>query len=391
MTHRSSDNEFIRLELQEREAKGRLRELQSADPIPGTAKVIKSGRTLLNFCSNDYLGLSTHPFLLERSIDFSRRFGTGSGASRLVSGTYSIHEELEEKLANVFKREAALLFNSGFQANTGILPAVVNRNSLILIDKKCHNSLLQGAILSRATVQRYRHNDYEHLKELLEDSNKKTYNRICIITETIFSMDGDRNDLEQLTHLKKEFNSLLYSDDAHALGVIGERGLGLNVAYPAIDLSIGTFGKSFGAFGAFAACSQQMKSLLINTSPGFIYTTALPPGVIGAIDAALELIPTLNDLREKLYTQISYLKSELIALGFDLGESNAQIIPVLVGEEKRALELSRFLETQGCWATAIRPPTVEQGKSILRLTLTAHHSRSNIDQLLSAFKQWKNR
>ena len=350
-----------------------------------------NNRKLINFCSNDYLGLSTHPEVIERSVSYTQKYGAGSGASRLVSGTLTIHEQLEEKLADSFGVEAVLLFNSGFQANISLLPALADRNSLILADRKSHNSLLQGALLSNAELKRFWHNDYDHLEDLLRKSNKKDYNRIWIVSETVFSMDGDQSDIDKLIQLANQYGALLYSDDAHALGVLGPKGLGLNYQKEGITLGLGTFGKAFGSFGAFIGCSKTMKEYLINFCSGFIYTTALPPGVIGAVDAALGLIPRMETERTTLLENVQYLKASLSNLGYNPGASESQIIPVVIGSEKETVDLSNYLETKGFWASAIRPPTVEKGASRIRLTLTAKHTRSQIDDLISAFTEWKNR
>jgi 8-amino-7-oxononanoate synthase len=202
-------------------------------------------------------------------------------------------------------------------------------------------------------------------------------------------MDGDRSDLDALIRLTKKYNALLFSDDAHALGVYGEKGLGFNFGKEDIHISLGTFGKAFGAFGAFVACSKKMKDFLINFCPGFIYTTALPPAVIGALDAALELIPTMDNQRKHIYENIELFKNGIQEIEFETGDSNSQIIPVIIGDEKETLDLSQQLEKQGILATAIRPPTVSTGASRIRVTITAKHQQENINQLLRAFKNWK--
>ena len=388
----SSDKlSFVTSALQERRVSDRLRSLRSFEPNLESASVLLDGREFINFCSNDYLGLSTHHDVILRSTNYLNKYGAGSGASRLVSGTLSIHEQLEEKLAQTFGYESALLLNSGFQANISVLPAVADRNSLILIDKKAHNSLIQGSILSRATLKRFNHNDTKHLEKLLEESATKGYNRTWIVSETVFSMDGDRSNLNELIHLSKKYNSLLYIDDAHALGVLGEKGKGLNYGHTEIDLGIGTFGKAFGSFGAFVGCSKEMKEYLINFCSGFVYSTSLPPSVIGALDAAVDLIPKMEDERALLFDNLRRVKEQLQELGYDTGNSASQIIPVIIGSEEETLELAKFLEKWGIWASAIRPPTVEAGTSRIRITITLKHSQEDINQLLEAFAAWKNK
>ncbi|MEQ8525519.1 8-amino-7-oxononanoate synthase [Gracilimonas sp.] len=389
MSKNSDKLDFISEALAQRKAEHRFRELVRVEPEPQGASIKKEGKSILNFCSNDYLGLATHPKVIKKSLEYARRYGAGSTASRLVSGNFTIHEELESRLALVFDVEAALVFNTGFQANATILSTLADRNSLILADNKVHNSLLQGAILSRSDLQRYDHNDYLHLEKLLEKAQKKSYNRIWIVSETVFSMDGDQSDVKRLIDLAEKYDALLFSDDAHALGVLGEKGLGLNYGKKGIHVSLGTFGKAFGAFGAFVACSQQLKDYLINFCPGFIYTTALPPAVIGALEASLELIPTMDAERKHIYELTQYFKKEIQQSGFETGDSNSQIIPVIVGDEKETISVSHQLENNGILATAIRPPTVSPGFSRIRITITAKHQKEDLDKLLRAFGKRK--
>jgi len=382
---------FISDALAQRKEMHRFRSLRVVEPILGSSKVNVDGIELINFCSNDYLGLTTHPEVIKRSSDYVKKYGAGSGASRMVSGSLSIHRECENKIARIFGVESALILNSGFQANCSILPALADRNSLILADKKCHNSLIQGALLSRATFKRYDHNDYDHLELLLKEAIPKTYNRIWVVSETVFSMDGDLCDVSGMSALSEKYNTHFYSDDAHALGVLGEKGLGLNYGKDGIDISLGTFGKAFGSFGAFIGCSSDMKDYLINFCPGFIYSTALPPSIIGALDAALDLIPKLDDKRKTLLENIVFLKSELNKMGFDTGNSNSQIIPIIIGSEEDTLELSNYLEDHGILASAIRPPTVEHNASRIRITVTTKHSRLDIDHLLNTLASWQSK
>ena len=389
MSSESHKLDFITEALIQRKQEHRFRRLSGIVPESEGAIINKEGKQLVNFCSNDYLGLATHPKVVEQSKEYASRYGAGSTASRLVSGNFEIHEQLESKLAATFGVEAALLFNTGFQANATVLASLADRNSLILADKNVHNSLLQGAILSRATLQRYNHNDSSDLERLLRKARLQSYNRIWIVSETVFSMDGDVSELDSLISLAEKYDALLFSDDAHALGVKGEKGLGLNYGKEGIHISLGTFGKAFGSFGAFVGCSKSMKEYLINFCPGIIYTTALPPAVIGALDASTDLIPAMEKERRAIRDNISYLKTELGEIGFETGDSNSQIIPVITGDEQQTLELSGSLEKAGILATAIRPPTVPSGASRIRVTITAKHKRQDIDHLIRAIKDWK--
>lgn len=389
MSEKKDKHSFINDALEKRKQEHQFRTLKPVEN-KGDAHIIKNDDAeYINFSSNDYLGLSHHPELIKRSNEYSSKYGVGSGASRLVTGTLSIHSELEKKLAKLFNAEEAILFNSGFQANTSILPALADRNSLILADKKTHNSLIQGALLSRATFKRFEHNNYDDLEELIKNTDRARYNRIWIVSETVFSMDGDRNDIDRLIEISEKYNALLYSDDAHAVGVLGEKGLGLNYGKEGIDISLGTFGKAFGSFGAFALCSKEMKDYLINFAGGFIYSTSLPPNVIGAIDAALDLIPEMDQERIQLMNNVEYVRAEIQKLGFGTAASDSQIIPVIIGDEQETIELSNLLKENGLWVSSIRPPTVEKDASRLRITLSVKHTKEHLDKLLKELTDWK--
>jgi len=383
----SRSYDFINEALAARAKNDRLRSLVCIGKQQG-AEVVVDGQKLINFCSNDYLGLSSHPKVVERAGRFVHLYGAGSTASRLISGNFDFHEQLETKLARAFNAEAVLLFNTGFQANMSVLGALADRHSLIIADRKCHNSLIQGALLSRAEFKRFDHNDYTHLEKQLQSALQEKYNRIWIVSETLFSMDGDRSKVDRLIQLAEEYNALLFLDDAHAIGVLGKDGLGLTLGHKGIDIRLGTFGKAFGSFGAFVACSKEVKEYLVNFCAGFIYTTAPPPAVAGAVDAALEIIPAMNKERNKLFDNIRWIKQELKRMGFSTGKSDSQIIPVVIGEETTAIRLSEWLATQGIWLSAVRPPTVPSHSSRLRLTLTVNHGKSHIQKLLNALQEW---
>ncbi|MAB66250.1 MAG: 8-amino-7-oxononanoate synthase [Bacteroidetes bacterium] len=389
MSDKKHKHSFINDALEKRRQEHQFRALKPLENLEGAYIIKNEDAEYINFSSNDYLGLSHHPELIKRSNEYSSKYGVGSGASRLVTGSLSIHSELEKKLAKVFNAEEAILFNSGFQANTSILPALADRNSLILADKKIHNSLIQGAVLSRATFKRFEHNNYDHLEELLKSAGSDRYNRIWIVSETVFSMDGDRNDIDRLIEISENYNALLYSDDAHAVGVLGEKGLGLNYGKGGIDISLGTFGKAFGSFGAYALCSKEMKDYLINFAGGFIYSTSLPPNVIGAIDAALDLIPEMDQERTQLMNNVEYVRTEIQKLGFDTAASDSQIIPVIIGDDQETVELSNQLKEKGLWVSSIRPPTVEKDASRLRITLSVKHTKEHLDKLLKELADWK--
>ena len=378
---------FIQDELEKRQLEYRRRFLRTVRPLSG-GEVLVDGRKLLNFCSHDYLGLSKHPLLKERALEFIEHYGAGSTASRLICGNYNCFEDVEKRLALLKGVEAALIFNSGYQANSSLVPALTDQNSLIFSDRLNHRSIIQGALLSRCRVVVYNHNDIAQLRQLLEQYHDVGYSRILIITESVFSVDGDLGDIDSLIELAEEFQALLIVDEAHATGIMGPQGMGLT-AGKRVDLTMGTFGKAFGSFGAYVTCSEQMRDYLINCCPGFIYTTALPPSVIGSIDAALELIPQMDKERRELLMNAEFLRRSLHELGLNTGKSAAQIVPVIIGNEQEALAVSAWLEENSVLATALRPPTVEQGQSRIRLTLTALHTRRDVERVIDIFGRWR--
>jgi len=376
---------FIKEELAKLHLSRRFRFLEMVEPVSGV-EVDLNGRTMLNFCSNDYLGLSKHFLLKERATEFMERYGVGSTASRLICGTYRCVGEVEEKLARLKGTEAALILNSGFQTNISLLPALVDRESLILSDCLNHRSIVEGSRLSRCSVKIFRHNDMKHLRHLLTENSGK-YPRTLIITESVFSMDGDQSDINELVGLAEGFHALLIVDEAHATGVLGPGGMGLTCGKK-VDVTVGTFGKALGSFGSYITCSKQMRDYLVNCCSGFIYSTALPPPVIGAIDAALDLIPTLSQERRELQQKAEFLRMALHEMGWNTGKSTTQIIPVIIGGESETLSLSKWLEEQGILALAIRPPTVEEGHSRIRLALSTLHRQKHINRLIDAFRRW---
>lgn len=379
--------QFIEAELKKRKRQKQLRNLCTSTPLSGV-EVNINGYKMLNFCSNDYLGLSKHPLLRQKAIEFIKCYGVGSTGSRLVCGSYDYFETLEKKIADLKRSEAALIFNSGFQANISILPALTDRNSLILSDKLNHNSIIQGAQLSHCKTVIFGHNDLSQLRYLLEKNQDKEYSRVLIITESVFSMDGDQVDINEMVEMAKEFQALLLVDDAHATGVLGHHGMGLTCG-KSVDLTIGTFSKALGSFGSYITCSKKMRDYLINCCSGFIYTTALPPSVIGSISAALELVPTMDKERQELHHKADFLRLCLHKLGWSTKNSTTQIIPVIIGSEEKTLALSDWLKKHRILAMAIRPPTVEHGQSRIRLSLSALHTQEHIEQLINAFDKWQ--
>ncbi|MDH1304594.1 aminotransferase class I/II-fold pyridoxal phosphate-dependent enzyme [Achromobacter sp. GD03932] len=375
---------------QARRVRRRLRTASAAAP----GRLVLEGEPVLNFSSNDYLGLSRHPLLVERSREWAARHGAGAQASRLVTGNLDLHEQVEAKLARLKGTEAALLLASGWQANAAVLPALLraaaSRGEVELYaDKLNHASLHHGCQAAGVKQIRFRHNDLAHLESLLaakaESAAGQPVSRF-IVTESVFSMDGDRTDVERLATLADRYRAFVYLDEAHATGVLGPRGMGLAGLAPGrIDLAMGTFSKALGGFGAYVAGSRALCDYLINACSGFIYTTALPPAVLGAMDAALDLVPTLDAERARLAAAGDNLRAALRGMGLDTGASSTQIVPAIVGDEARALELASGLEQRGLLAVAIRPPTVPAGTSRLRVTLSAAHRDVDVTRLIDGF------
>jgi 8-amino-7-oxononanoate synthase len=379
--------DFIDEELARRATLMRQRRLLPVEPGQG-AWVKAGGRFMLNFCSNDYLGLSRHPVLSRRASEYVHCFGAGSTASRLVCGNQIYFEPVEAQLALLKGTEAALIFNSGYQANVSILPALADRDSLILSDRLNHNSLIQGARLARCRVEIFEHNDMDHLQALLQQHGGSNVSRTLIVTESIFSMDGDQCPMEALVALSQHYGAILVVDEAHATGVAGPKGMGLTCGQ-GVDVTIGTFSKGCGSFGAYVACAQKMRDFLINCCGGIIYSTALPSAVLGAISGALDLIPEMDAQRRELHRNAERLRSALRDMGWDCGCSTTQIIPVVAGKEADTLALAQWLEENKVFATAIRPPTVEKDRSRIRLAVTALHQKEDIERVIDAFERWQ--
>ncbi|MBF0371393.1 MAG: 8-amino-7-oxononanoate synthase [Magnetococcales bacterium] len=355
----------------------------------------RDGGRLRNFSSNDYLGLATHPALIAQAQAWTREWGCGSTASRLVCGDLDLFGQVESRVARGKKTATALVFNSGFQANAAILPALLDREilgatPLVFSDRLNHASIHHGCQAAGVRQIRYRHNDLNHLETLLNKHQASPGPRF-ILSESVFSMDGDQVDVTALVSLKNRFGAFLYLDEAHATGVLGPEGFGLSARVPGeVDLVMGTFSKGLGGFGAYVACDQGLREYLINRAGGFIYATALPPGVLGAMYAALELLPTLDLERERLLANAQRVRQVFQAAGIDTGASSTQIIPMLVGEAEKALEISRAFEAAGGLAVAIRPPTVPPGSSRMRFTLSALHDEEAIEFLLETIPQlWR--
>jgi 8-amino-7-oxononanoate synthase len=351
------------------------------------SEVVIDGRRVLCFCSNNYLGFADHPTIREALRSTPEEEGVGAAASRLISGTMDAHAELEVALSNFQRRPAAILYSSGYAANLGTIQALVGRGDVIFSDALNHASLIDGARLSRAEVHVYRHRDVDHLETLLRTYRRQAV-RALVVTDSLFSMDGDEAPLADLASLARDHDAGLMVDEAHALGVFGPEGRGLCAAEGVVpDVLIGTLGKSFGVSGAFAAGSADLVSFLKNRARSFVYSTAPPPPIARAALAAIPLVQRAEERRSALFGHAAHLRSGLRRLGFRVPDGNSPIIPVIIGENQRTMDLSTALLDRGVFVQGIRPPTVPEGSARLRLTAMATHRPDQIDRAIRAFSE----
>ncbi len=349
--------------------------------MPEEGPVINiDGKPCLSFCSNNYLGLSRHPSIIKAGQNALEKFGSGSGASRLLSGTFPPHQELEMEIATFKKTEAALSFGSGYLANLALLTTLVDRGDLILADRLNHASLMDGCKLSRATFKIFRHKDMDHLKHLL--SRKPSDQKTLIVTEGVFSMDGDIAPLPEIVALARAYHARVMVDDAHGFATLGDHGRGTAEHFGVenqIDVQMGTFGKAVGVYGAFVAGPKSLIDYLINKAKSFIFTTALPPAVPSMCIASLRIISQNPKLRETLRKNQAYFTTRLAQIGFSVQNNPTPIIPILVGDVFKTLDFSKALFDAGLFIPAIRPPTVPEGMSRLRISLSASHTTEHLD------------
>jgi 8-amino-7-oxononanoate synthase len=383
------DPSFIEDELAQLENLSLYRRLRLIEGQQGPT-VMLGGSEVVNFSSNNYLGLANHPALCKAAKEVIDRYGCGSGASRLISGNMTLHEELEQKLAELKGAEAALVFNSGFQANTGILCALVAEGDVILSDALNHASIIDGCRLARAKVVVYGHCDLDQLERGLKQASAQR--RKLIVTETLFSMDGDEAPLTEIVGLAEKYGAMIMVDEAHATGVLEPDGAGLVGKLGLGDrvlVQMGTLGKALGGFGAYVAGSRALRELLINRCRSFIFTTSLPPAIMAMGIAAVELVKKEPDRRRALWQNCERLKLGLQSLGYALGKSQSQILPLMVGDPTQCMQLSRRLLERGVFAQGIRPPTVPSGTSRLRISLMATHTKEHLEQALNTFEEVK--
>jgi len=376
--------DFFQEEVEELKKKGLHRNLLVIESAQ-RPRVKVEGRNFLLFSSNNYLGLANHPQLKKDTKKAIDKYGVGAGASRLISGNMILHQKLEKKIAEFKECEEAIIFTSGYTANIGVIPALVRSGDLVIIDKLCHASIIDGCRLSKAKLQVYPHRDVEALEKILKRSDKKAIKRL-IITEGIFSLDGDISPLPEILTLAKKYEALILLDDAHATGVLGKEGRGTCEYFNLKDnciIQMGTFSKALGSLGGFVGANKSLIDYLRNKARSFIYSTALPPSVIATSLSALEIVKSNPRPRERLWKNVNYLKKKLKELGFNLLNTTSQIIPLIVGDNEKTLRVSESLYQEGILIPAIRTPTVPKGTERLRITLMATHQKRDLDYLIS--------
>lgn len=373
-------------ELEERKQAGlyRSRRLVSGPQQPA---LVSDGKPLLSFCSNDYLGLANHPGNLEALRSALPDTGLGGAASHLICGHHQAHHELEDRLARFTGRSSALFFSTGYMANLGVISALAGRGDTIFSDRLNHASIIDGCILSRARVRRYAHGDVEALEAMLAE----TSGHKLVVTDGVFSMDGDVAPLVELARVCREHKALLVVDDAHGLGVLGPQGRGsvaeLGLSEQDVPVLIGTLGKAVGTSGAFVAGPELLMDYLVQKARTYIYTTAMPPALARATVASLDLIERDDARRDHVLDLVDRFRREVSTMGYELMPSRTPIQPILVGDNHSALALSEALERRGLLVSAIRPPTVPEGEARLRVTFSAAHTHGDLDRLLEALSE----
>jgi 8-amino-7-oxononanoate synthase len=375
---------WIDAELAALEARHLRRRLVTRDDSQ-RSEIAIDGQRFFNFSANDYLGLAGDARLAEAAMQAATRDGWGAGASPLVTGRSQAHAELERRLAEFEGTEAALVFTSGFAANVGTIAALVEKDDAIFADAKNHASLIDGCRLSRAAIRIYRHCDVDHLAELLRDSAR--YRRRLIVTDSVFSMDGDLAPLGQLAELARRYDAMLMVDEAHATGVFGERGRGVAEHLGVCDriqIKMGTLSKAIGSAGGFVTGRQSLIEWLANRARSYVFSTAFPPAVARAAIRALDIARDEPQRRVELLDRARAVRNKLAAQGWNLGRSESQIIPIYVGQPERALQLSHALRERGLFVPGIRPPSVPEGESLLRISLSYSHTPGMIDRLVDA-------
>ncbi|MCR4289331.1 MAG: 8-amino-7-oxononanoate synthase [Candidatus Scalindua sp.] len=346
------------------------------------------GRPFLSFCSNNYLGLANHPSVVKAVKDAVGKYGWGAGASRLVSGNMTLHEVLEDAISRFKEKEAAIVFPTGYMANLGAITSLVSNGDLVICDKLNHASIIDGCRLSGADFRVYAHCNMEKLENILKKASK--YNRKLIVTDSVFSMDGDLAPLPDIVRIAGKYNALIMVDEAHGTGVFGKNGRGVVEHFnlnKEIDVIMGTLSKAIGSLGGYVSGDIDLISYLRNKARSFMYTTALPPAVCAASIAGINLIQEDHSMRESLWYNVRFIKDKLRSLNINMISSESQIIPILIGGAQKAVEISKLLYERGILIPAIRPPTVPANSSRLRMTVMSSHTQGDLERLIGALSE----
>jgi len=379
---------YLKDKVQQLKDNGVYRKLPVYDG-PNEAEINLNGKKVINLSSNNYLGFANHPVLKKAAIEAVEKYGIGSGAVRTIVGNMDIHEELEEVLAKFKREEAVMLFQSGFNCNAGVIQAIVDKGDLIVSDQLNHASIIDGVKLSKADKAVFAHSDMKDLEKVLSEKRDE-YDNVLIITDGVFSMDGDLAKLPEIVELAEKYNCMTYVDDAHGSGVLGENGRGTVDHFGLhgrIDFCIGTLSKALGSIGGYVAGSKVMKEWLSHRGRPILFSTSMPPAAVGALIAAVNLLMSTTEYTDRLWENSRYFKEKISGLGYDTGKSETPITPVIIGEEAKTIEFSNKLLEKGIFVSAIVFPTVPQGKGRVRCMVTAGHTKEQLDKAVEVFKQ----
>ncbi|KRQ88004.1 putative pyridoxal phosphate-dependent acyltransferase [Caloramator mitchellensis] len=383
-------HEFLTKNLEELKAQGVFRKLPVVGGPSGPVCII-NGKEVINLSSNNYLGFANDPRLVEAAIKATEKYGAGAGAVRTIIGTLEIHEELEEKLAKFKKTEGVIVFQSGFNCNMGTVSALMTKEDAILSDELNHASIIDGCRLSGAKILRYKHSDMDDLRRVIKEAKESgQYKKFMIVTDGVFSMDGDIAKLPEIVEIAEEYDAFVYVDDAHASGVLGKNGSGsvshFNL-YGRVDVQVGTLSKAIGVVGGYVAGSKELVDWLKHRGRPFLFSTAMTPGACGAAIKAIEILSESSELVDRLWDNARYFKEKLAAKGFDIGHSETPITPVIIGEEAKAMKFSDELFNEGLFAQGIAFPTVPRGTARVRNIITAAHTKEMLDEAIAIYEK----
>ena len=382
------DLKYLQDNIQDLKDQGVYRKLPVLEGENG-AEIVLNGKSVINLSSNNYLGFANHPKLKEAAVKAVEKYGVGAGAVRTIVGNMDIHEELEVLLAEFKREEAAMVFQSGFNCNAGVIQAITGKGDLIISDELNHASIIDGVKLSKADKAIFKHSDMADLKRVLEE-RRKDYTNVLIITDGVFSMDGDLAKLPEIVELAEEFDALTYVDDAHGSGVLGECGRGTVDHFGLhgrVDFCIGTLSKGIGVIGGYCAGKQVMKEWLSHRGRPILFSTALPPAAVMPIMEALKLLMSTSEYTDRLWSNAKFFKEKLGKLGFNTGESETPITPVVIGDEAKSMEFSRKLLDKGVYVSAIVFPTVPKGTGRVRCMVTAGHTEEQLSKAVDVFEE----